>query len=117
MPLGVSQMDPDCRTEGVSQTEKDKYHMTGHARRTWTNGRNELIYNTEQSHRCRNQTWLASRGGRRDTLGDWNGHTHTTVYKTDKKEPTYNTGDSIQHSVIIYMRKESKKEWYVYMDD
>ena len=27
MPLGASQMDPDCHTEG-SQSEKDRYHVT-----------------------------------------------------------------------------------------
>ena len=30
------------------------------------------------------------------------------------KHPLYGTGNSTQQSVIIYMRKESKKEWNVY---
>ena len=44
------------------------------------------------------------------------GLTHTTIYKTDNKDLLYNTVTCIQDSVIIYMGKESKKEWiYVYV--
>ena len=43
--------------------------------------------------------------------------TNITVHKTDtNKYLLYSTGNSTQYSVMIYMGKESKKEWtYVYV--
>ena len=42
---------------------------------------------------------------------------HTVVYGiTGQQGPAiYSTGNSIQYSVMIYMGKESEREWYVYM--
>ena len=44
---------------------------------------------------------------RRDKLGGWDKHIHTTVYKIDNKNLLYSTGNSTQYSVITYMEKES----------
>ena len=41
-------------------------------------------------------------------------HTHTHIYTHTQilhKDPMYSKGNSTQHSVMIYMRKESEKEW------
>ena len=44
----------------------------------------------------------------RDKLKAWDEHTHN--------KDLYSTGNSIQYSVIIYMRKESRKECiYIYI--
>ena len=44
------------------------------------NGTNELIYITEQSHRCRKQSFSYQEGkGERDKLGDWDWCIHTAV--------------------------------------
>ena len=46
----------------------------------------------------------------RDKSGDWDEHTHTTIYKIDNQQGLlYSTENSTQYSVITYMRKESKK--------
>ena len=34
-----------------------------------------------------------------------------TLKKWSNKDLLYSTGNSIQYSVMIYVRKESKKEW------
>ena len=56
-------------------------------------------------------------GGGRDKLGDWDKHTHYTIYKIDnqkgdnQKDLLYSTGNSSQYSVITYTGKESENEW------
>ena len=42
---------------------------------------------------------------------------HTLLYRMDSQwGPPYSTGNSTQYSVIIYMGKESEKEWiWVYI--
>ena len=52
-----------------------------------------------------------------DKLGGWNWHILTTICEIDKQQgPTVSTGKSTQFCKIIYMGKESEKEWiYVYV--
>ena len=47
-------------------------------------GTNELIYKIEIVSDVENKL-MVTKGerGRRDKLGDWNRHIHTTIYKTD----------------------------------
>ena len=49
------------------------------------NGTNKLIYKTEiESQMQKTQLWLWEVGtGWKDTLGDWNQHIHTAIYKID----------------------------------
>ena len=70
------------QSEG-SHAEKDKYHMILLICGIQKNGTNELIYKTEMSHRCGEQScgYQGESGG--DKLGDWDRHIHTTLYKID----------------------------------
>ena len=45
----------------------------------------EPIYKTEiESQMQKTNLWLpGGKGGRRDKLGDWDRHIHTTIYKID----------------------------------
>ena len=45
-----------------------------------------------------------------DKLGDL-AHTHTRIKETINKDLLYSTGNSTQSPLIIYMGKESEKEW------
>ena len=45
-----------------------------------------------------------------DILGDWDWNIHTTIYKTGNKDLPYSTGKFTQYC-IIYIGKESEKEW------
>ena len=75
------------------------------------NGTNELIYITEQSHRCRKQSFsYQEKNGERDNLGDWDWCIHTTIYKIYNKDLLYATGNSTQYSIMTYMEKNLKKE-------
>ena len=54
--------------------------------------------------------------GRKDKLGDWDWHIHTTIYKIMciyiyTLLYMYSTGNSPQYSVMAYMEKNLKKEW------
>ena len=45
-------------------------------------------------------------------LGVWDWHLYTVVYgMMANRDPLYSTGNSTQHSVIIYMGEETEKEW------
>ena len=57
--------------------------------------------------------------GKRDKLGSWDEHIHTTIYKIDnQQEPTVSTGNSTKYSVMTYMGKESKRvDIYLYLTD
>ena len=58
------------------------------------------------------ETWG---GGINQELG-MNTHTLLCIRQITNKDLLYSTGNSIQYSVITYMRKESKKERiYVYV--
>ena len=65
----------------------------------------------KQTHRHRKQTYCYQRrkGGGRDKLGVWDQHVHTTIYKVDKHDLLYSTGNYIQYLVITYNGKESEK--------
>ena len=99
----------------VSQTEKDKYHITY----TWNlkNNTNESIYKTETD----SQTWKASlwlpkgKGGGRG-VGRINQEYGIHRYKLlhikqiSNKDLLQSTGNSIQNLVITYNGKESEKK-------
>ena len=47
--------------------------------------------------------------GRREKLGVWDKHIHTTIYKINNQQgPLYGTENYTQHIVIIYKGKESE---------
>ena len=47
----------------------------------------------------------------RDKLRHWDEHIHTTIYKVDNQQgPTIQHRNYTQHSVMIYMGKESEKD-------
>ena len=51
-------------------------------------------------------------GGRRYRLEVQDQHIHSTVYKTDNQQgPTVGSENSIQHSTMAYIGKETQKEW------
>ena len=53
---------------------------------------------------------MAEYVARRDKSGAWGKHTHTTMYETDYQQGLiYSSRNTTQYSVIIYMRKESKR--------
>ena len=83
------------------------------------NGTNKLIYKTEIESQIQktNMITMGGRGGRRDKLGDWDWHIHATIYikQVTNKDLLYSTGNSTQYSVMTYKRKESKKEWNIYV--
>ena len=75
-----------------------------------------LFTKQKQSHRCRKQTY-GYQGIRGEEINCKIGvDTYTLLYiKQINKNLLYSTGNSTQYSVMIYMGKESKKEWmYVY---
>ena len=50
--------------------------------------------------------------GRRDGLGVWDWHMHTDIYgMIGQWGLLYSTGNSTQYSVLIYVGKESEREW------
>ena len=68
----------------------------------------------KQTHRLIKQTYgyqkrqVAGRGGQ----GVWDWHMYTMVYEmVGQWDLLYSTGNATQYSVIIYMGKESEKEW------
>ena len=46
-------------------------------------------------------------------MGDCDSYVYTTIYKIDNKDLLYSTGNSTQHSVMIYMGKDLKKSGYM----
>ena len=71
---------------------------------------NNLLYSSESQF-----LYLNKREWRRDKLGVWDYHIHTTIYKIDNQ--LCSTGNSTQYFVITYKGKESEKEYihiYVY---
>ena len=60
MPFAATWMDLEIVIlSELSQTEKDKYHMTSLICGILKNGTNKLIYKTEQSHTFRKHTMVA----------------------------------------------------------
>ena len=51
---------------------------------------------------------------RRNKMGDCDSYVYTTIYKIDNKDLLYSTGNSTQHSVMIYMGKDLKKSGYMH---
>ena len=72
---------------------------------------NELICRTETDFEKLMATKGDRNGGRRDGLGVWDWHMHTEA----SGDLLYSTEKSTQYSMIIYMGKESEREWYVHM--
>ena len=74
-----------------------------------------LFTKQKQTHRLQSQTYGYQRGkvgGRRYRLEVQDQHIHSTVYKTDNQQgPTVGSENSIQHSTMAYIGKESQKEW------
>ena len=71
-----------------------------------------LFTKHKETHRLQKQTYGYQRGQavRRDGLGVWDWHLHTVVYAMTRVL-LYSTENSTQYSVIIYVGKESEKEW------
>ena len=73
----------------------------------------------KQSYRCRRQTYSyqgVKRGGGINWEIGIDIYTLLYIKQITNKDLLYSTGNSIQYSVMAYMRKESKKEWiYVYV--
>ena len=80
-----------------------------------------LYIKQKQTHRRRKQTYGYQRGKwRRDKVGVWDQHKHTTIYKIDNQQ-----GPTVQYKKLYsifcnYMGKESEKQWihmceYIYM--
>ena len=55
--------------------------------------------------------------GRRDKLGDWDWHIHTTIYKISNNHLLYNTGKSTQFCVISYIGKKIWEEMDICITD
>ena len=72
-----------------------------------------LFTKQKQSHRCGKQTY----GYQGKRAGGINWEIGIDMYALlylrwiTNKDLLYSTGNSIQYSVITYMRKESEKEW------
>ena len=68
-----------------------------------------------QTRRLWKQTYGYQREqiGEKDGLGLWNWHMHMEVYGMTGqwRHTIYSIGNSTQYSAIIYMEKESEKEW------
>ena len=47
------------------------------------NGTNGPIYKTKQSHGCRKQKLIVTKGEKGGGGVNWDGHIHTTIYKID----------------------------------
>ena len=79
------------------------------------NDANEFIYRIETNlWTLKTNLWLPkwTGCGERDGLGVWDWHMHTVVYgMTDQWGPAVQSGNLTQYSVMIYMGKESEKEW------
>ena len=51
---------------------------------------------------------LGDKGRRRDKVGDWDWHIHTTMCKQmTNKNPLNSIGNSTQYSIMAYVEKES----------
>ena len=91
IPFGATWMDLEIIIlSEVSQTEKNKYHMTFLICGIQKNDTNELIYKTEiDSQTQKANLWLPKGKQGRDKLGVWDLNIHTTIYKIDnQQEPT-----------------------------
>ena len=70
----------------------------------------------KQTHKHRRQTYGYQRGKveRRDKLGMWEPHVHSTICKIKQiinKDRLYGTGNYTQYFAITYMEKEPKRKY------
>ena len=121
MPFAATWMDLEIVIlSEVSYTEKDKYHDIAYM---WNLEKmmiqTNLYTKQKQTHRHRKQTYSYQRG-----KGGWGGinqefgiNIYTLLYmkEVNNKDLLYSTGNSTQYSVITYMRKNLKKNEYMYM--
>ena len=71
-----------------------------------------LYTKQKQTHRHKKPNLqLPKRKGGQDKLGAWKEHKHTIICKINNKGALYSTGNSTQYFVIIYKKKEFKKEY------
>ena len=100
----------------VSQKEKDKYHIISFVHGIFfLKGyklSNYKFTKQKQTHRYRKQTYGYQRkkGVGINQESEISGDTLLHIKQISNKKLLYATGNSIQHSVITYNRKESKKE-------
>ena len=81
-----------------------------------------LLTKQKQSHSCRKQTYGYRGGGGGGREGGINWEigididTLLYIRQITNKDLPYSTGNSMQYFVMVYMGKESEKEWiYVYV--
>ena len=71
----------------ISQTEKDKGYMISQVESKKMIQMN-LFPKQKETHRLQKQTYGYQRGkvGRRDKLGVWDSHIHSTIYEIDNQQ-------------------------------
>ena len=118
MPLAATWMDLEIIIlSEVSQTEKDKYHMTLLVSRILKNDEMNLFTKQKQTHRRRKQIYGYQRGKGQEGINQKFGSNICTllyIKQIINKDLLYSTGNSTQYFVITYKGKESEKE-YIYM--
>ena len=109
MPFAATWMDLEIIIlSEVKQTEKDKYHDMIYM---WNlkSDANELIYKTEiESQMQKTNLWLPGGKGGGGINWEIGIDIYTLLYikYTTNKDLLYSTGNSTQHTVMTYFRKE-----------
>ena len=109
MPFAATWMDLEeiITLSEVSQTEKDKYHITC----MWTlkkKGTYELIYKTEIDPQTQKTKLELPKGKAERMINQENGtNIHTTIYKigNSNKDLLYSTGNYTQYFAITHKGK------------
>ena len=81
-------MDPEnIMLSEISQTEKDKCYMISQVKSKKMIQMN-LFLKQKETHRLQKQTYSYQRGkvGKRDKLGVWDSHIHSTIYEIDNQQ-------------------------------
>ena len=125
MNLEIIRLSEISQTENNKyQYDNDKYQMTIwyhlHVKSRKKNCTNELIYKTDIELQMVENKLTVTKGEKGGVI-HWDIRIHIDILLCIKqitnKDLLYSTGNSTltQYSVMAYMGKESKKEWYMFM--
>ena len=115
MPFAAAWMDLEIIILREVRQWKDKHHMISFICVIWKKDTNELICRTETDSQTLKNLWLPKGTGWGRGGMDWGCGIGTCTLRCvewlTNRDLLYNTENSKEYCVIIYVGKESEREW------